>query len=214
MKKVAVFLSIIYISLIYFIDELNNFSHVTTFTLLIPIIFCMINPLLNLIRIKNKVIKNKFYYIILNIVLLINIGILLNNVYFIFNNPTIAYLHYFDNLLFTTPLFLLPFIMSIFVPKEMVIKKDKSIFILLIISVLSLISLGDRAIGIGFLINVISTIAPIILISQLLTTTMTRTELQKYYFILALLAILGANPFTFLLYIILYMNLDYSAKNM
>lgn len=213
MKTITLVLGIIYFILLYLLDELFNFSSVTTFTLLIPILFCMINPLLNLVRMKKKILNNQLYYFVLDIILIINIDVLLNNVCFMIKNPEIAYLHNFDYLLYTTPLFLIPYIYSFFIKKETIIGKDNSIIILLFISILCGISLIDKSLGLRYLINVISTIVPIYIISKLETTIMTRTELQKIYFILGILSLYGGNIFVTLLYIILYLNTDYNNKN-
>lgn len=209
MKTITLVLGIFYFILLYLIDELFNFS-VTTFTLLIPILFCMVNPLLNLLRIKKKIIKNKLYYFMLDIVFIINISVLLNNVWFMIKNPEIAYLHIFDHLLYTVPLFLIPYIYSYFIKKKIFIGKDNSIMILFIIAILSGISLIDRIIGLPYLINIISTIAPIYIISKILTTIMSRTELQKIYFILGIMSLYSGNVFVTLLYILLYLNTDYN----
>lgn len=201
-------LSIIYIIYIYLIDELFNFSGITTFTILIPIIFCMINPLINLFKIKKKVVDNKIYYIILDIVLLVNIIVLINNTYTMYLNKNLAYLHNFDNLIYTTPLFIIPFIISCFSKKKEIIGKDHKYIILIIITILSFISYGDRK-----LINLISTIAPSIVILKLNKAIVFKTELQKYYFILAIISLIGGNILVMLLYSILYLNLDYNSNN-
>lgn len=176
----------------------------------------IINPILNLVRIKKKKINNPIYHIILIIVAIFISNICFNSIKIginYYNTNDVNYLnnsisYFYNNYLsmFVSLVFVL--LLSFIFKKEIIeFKDDNSAFLLMIMLITSIFYVFVDKTIIQTIINICNFVFVILSLIKFNNIKII-SEAQKYYLILIVLNVLLLNPIGTVLSINLYIQLD------
>lgn len=217
MKKVlmdlAIILSVFMVFVLCYFKGLVSGLDFNGITILIGL--CLfLNPLINLYKINKKVINNNLYYLAVILGTTFITFVTIKGITFCFidsnNNPQ---LYFYSYLLYMVGIVLLLILLSVFVEKEkVVIKKDNSRFLLLLVALSFSYPFLDFVISLSLLISGMMAIFAIIMIFKLNGLNI-KEGLQKSYLILLAGSLLTNNIIGLILMINIYLQLDYFGLN-
>lgn len=225
MSKVLNFLStiscVITIVLLYsFITITDSFYFNGCIVLLF--LLMLLNPIANIFRLNKKIISNPIFHIFVigsttytSYLLMNSIMLYINSSKDVVSKTTAlntSRLFFYDKLIYILIAIFISLVITFLFKKEKIkSNKDNSIVMLLIIlmtSVVPFISKGIWSMSIiSASFNITQVIFAIIIFFKLRSLN-TKSELQKYYFILMLTSLVSLNPISLVLSAYMYVQLD------
>lgn len=211
MNKVANYISninsIILLMLFVVIMNLNNDTYLNGINFILLMSMLMINPVCNLYHYKKKQINYLFYHLILNISL----------IYIIYNLIMTIYIHYvsginesslfiYNKLWIIGLLILINFILTFFFKKEIIISKDNSKIMYLVIFLISLLGINNASYIHSAISGITMAMSLILFIKR--NDMIVNEEYRKIYFVLILMTLYNCDFISTILFIQMYINLD------
>lgn len=217
LNNLSAFICILMISSI---GIFNSLSNGTSFNGDVILLFlCMlINPIVNLCRVKKYIINNYIYHIILIGISIFISFISINSIIKFYigyrsdfgNSASLYFSNYLIPMMISILIILL---ISVFMKKEIVInKKDNSKVMLVVLAATSFLPFLNDTTTLSVAISIGVFIFSIVMIFKL-DSLNTSSDLQKIYFVLAILCLITSNVIGLFLLVYMYIQLDYFGLN-